>query len=264
MATITDPATELAILADSLLDSTNTKGGTYLAGKFDVEPWSTEFYKITSCIMERVDLVAGIVHKSDLDVRNKVAATNRFKAYKSAFAVESLINPWNNGPGGLLAMRDQGSSLGLLQGTIRPVISYPQLSSEEIDELIGLIDGYLEDLEESDVDLPFVRQAIRDGLLAFRFQLKYVKWMGSGYLLSSFRAVVDIHRHSSDYLGRLDNVDAGAVLKGMWTVIERFKGVVETVKPYTEAASYLWSAYSLAAAVLPMLPAPPLLLQGPQ
>lgn len=254
MATITDPATELANLAANLLDSVTTKGATYIAEKLGVEPWSGDFCKIITCVVERTELVANIVQNSDLDTSNKVSVLAEISTFKTAFSGPSLGIHWNNGSGGFIIMKDQGKILGYLQSTVRPIVSYPKLDAEEIVDLIELIDAYLLELQKSSEGPLFVRQAIRDGLLAFRFQLKYVGWMGSGYLLKEFRVLAETYRQANDYYGHMNNVDASAVLSGMWTVIQRFRSVVETVKPYTDAASYLIAGYSLVQPYVGFLP----------
>lgn len=262
MASITDPATELSSLASNLLVATSHKGAQFLAEKFGVGQWSTEFFKIVSCILARADVIADIVNKSDLDDINKTTFNKDIDVFKSCFSGGVLVNPWNSG-GGLAAMTEQGTRLGLIQGTVRPIVNYPRLTEDEITELLELIDAYLTELDLNTDGPQFVRQAIRDGLLSFRFQLKHVGWMGSGYLLKEFRSLVEIYKQASDYYGQIDNFDPGAVLKGMWAVIERFRGVVETVKPYTDAGSYLWAGYSVVSPFFPMLAAPLLKLAAP-
>ena len=264
MATITDPATELTNLASQLSVVTSQKGGDFLANKFQVEAWSSDFQKIISCILARADAISRIVEESDLDEINKTVFDNDITAFKWAFSGPLLTKPWSNGEGsGLATMKEQGTRIGLIQGTVRPLLNYPRLNDQEIAELVELIDAYLKELASSDVGPRFVRQAIRDGLLEFRFQLVNLNWVGSGYLLKEFRSLVEIYRQANDYLGSMDGFDPKAVLTGMWTVIQRFKSVVETVKPYTDAASYLWAGYSIVAPFVPGLPPPPLLLEGP-
>ncbi|MDM7954751.1 hypothetical protein [Blastomonas sp.] len=162
MATITDPATELSDVASNLLDSTNTKGGAYLAEKFEVEPWSAEFYKIVACILERADLVYDIVVASDMKPINRDKAAEEITAFKNGFAGSALFNVWNHGNGGLPAMRDHGARLGFLEKTVRQVVSYPELEEHERKEMIALINVYMEELQDSDEGPAFVRQAIMD------------------------------------------------------------------------------------------------------
>ena len=257
MASLTDPATELSEIATRLAEGSPKRGAEYLATKFDVDPWSTGFFKIVACVFERADQVADIIKASDLDEHTRIIALKDLIGFKAGFTSASLVNPWSNAGHGLAAMSGHGVRLSYLQSTVRPLISYPRLNQEEIDELIVLIKQYLGSLANTSDEPLFVRQAIVDGLTAFKFQLEYVGWMGSGYLLSAFRNVIEIHQQSYEFYTRQANCDPDAMLSGMWSIVKRFKTVVESVKPYTDAASYTWAGLSLGSQfITPMLASP--------
>ena len=53
MTTVTDPARELADICMRLTDGVSTKGDDFLAAKFQVAVWSTEFFQIIFCISKK-------------------------------------------------------------------------------------------------------------------------------------------------------------------------------------------------------------------
>lgn len=264
MATATDPATELADIAARLEIAYSSIGFSFLADQFGVEGWSSEFYRIVTCILERADQVQSIVEASTLDDKVRIRAVQDIQGFKTAFAGNSLMGAWNTSGNGLTIMSTYGVRLSYLQQTVRPVVQYPKLTEEEVQEFIELIDAYLAELEKSDDAYPFVRQAIRDGLTAFRFQLQYTGWMGSGYLLSAFQSVVQVANDSYQFYAGQDNCDPDAMLSMMAELVTKFKDVVGKVKPYTEAASYAYSGFTLAKTfAMPLLASHGLMLSGP-
>ncbi|UYY77511.1 hypothetical protein [Sphingomonas sp. R1] len=137
MADLTDPATELSEIADRLIDGGSSAGEVVLANKFGVRPSSTEFFKIITCIMERIDLVIDLVEASNVTSRSKEKTVSHLHGFKEAFKTQSFVSPWTHSPGGgLQCVRDHGSALSMLEGTVRPILSYPELSNEEVEEFI--------------------------------------------------------------------------------------------------------------------------------
>jgi hypothetical protein len=253
MATMTDPAQELGEIAKRLAQGSSHPGARFLAEQFGVKAWSTDFYRIITCILERADLVATIVGRSTLDDEVRSNALNEVEQFKAAFALGPLHNAWNNAGHGLTIMRDHGRPIQYLTQTVRAEVSYPKLNSEEVTELLSLVDAYLAELNEEDVP-EFVRQAIRDGLTRFKFQLQHLGWMGSGYLLAAFREVLLVYEDSSRQLAAND-LDAGAVLKGLGAILTKFKTTVESAKGWADAAQTVWKAYQVGTSI-----ATPLLL----
>jgi hypothetical protein len=264
MTALTDPAKELSDIANRLMDGSSKNGATYLADKFGVEPWSTEFFKVIACIFERADQVAAVLKQSRLDEDTINTAIEDITAFKAAFTAGSLNSSWNTAGQGLTAMRDHGKRLGFFQDTVRAVVNYPKLTDEEIREFISLIDAYLSELKQSADEHPFVRQAICDGLTAFQFQLRYIGWMGTGYALMAFREVIFVYDASTSFYQQQDNPDAGAFLRGMGSLIKTIKTKIDEAKSYSDAASFVIDTYRLASAVgTPLLLANQLRLTGP-
>lgn len=259
MASLTDPARELGEIAIRLTVGSNKPGSQFLAEQFSVDHWSTDFMRIITCIMERADLVAQIVSQSEaMDEDHKQSALNHIVQFKGAFIGASLQNHWSNAGNGLTIVKNHGGSFQLISQTVRPVVNYPKLTDEEVAELIELIDTYLADLSNSDEGPEFVRQAIKEGLTAFRFQLEKLGWMGSGYALSAFREVVAIYNMSFHEAAASDDQGFQAVVDGFLTIIRSFKSKVDEAKGWKDAADFVWAGYGLATKVA----APALLYTG--
>jgi len=258
MTAVTDPARELAEIAERLTQGSNSPGEAFLPGVFGVEPWSTEFVKIVGCILERADLVGRIVQQSGaMDYDHKASALNDLAQFKQGFTGTALRVAWNQAGGGLPIMKDHGRPLQYLSPIVRAEVRYPKLSEADVAEFLELIDSYAEELKQSDEGPEFVRQAIRDGLAAFRFQLEKIGWMGSGYALAAFREVMIVYEASKFQFSDAANVDSSAVLKGLWNILTKFKKKAEEAKSWGDTAETLWKVYQLGSSV-----ATPLLLAG--
>ncbi|QQN73887.1 hypothetical protein [Croceicoccus sp. YJ47] len=213
MTTVTDPARELAEIAERLTHSDNVAGEAFLANSFGVKVWSTDFVKIIACILERADLVAKVVKQSNtMDDDHKASALEDLSRFKDGCTGAALRVAWNDVRGGMILMKDHRRPLQYLSPIVRAEVRYPKLTEQEVAEFLELIDAYLEELKTSDQGPAFVRQAITDGLLAFRFQLEKIGWMGSGYALVAFREVMIVYEASKFQFSDTGNVDSSAVL----------------------------------------------------
>lgn len=257
MATLTDPACELGELATKLAVGSGDKGAQFLATQFGVEPWSTEFMRIVACIMERADLVARTVSASSYDQNIKENALQHITKFKEGFGGPSLLNAWNTAGRGITAMESHGKPIQFLSQVVRPVVQYPRLTENEVSELLGLIDTYLQALDDNDDAPAFVRQSIKDGLTVFRFQLENLGWMGSGYALAAFREVVVVYEMSKQKAATLDDPDVGELLTGLLSILRSFKTKVDEAAGWTETAKNVWAAYGIVTGV-----ATPLILTG--
>jgi len=254
MTTITDPACELAEIAKLLSVGGGETGDKFLANKFQVEPWSTEFVRILACIFERCDLVADIVDHSSLDEETKASCREDMATFKSALSGKSLWTSWNTAPDGGLPKIQVGSRFLYLQHTVRPQVSYPKVSPQEITEFLGLIDAYLAELATNQDDHPFVRQAITDGLKAFQFQLKHIRWAGAGYMLSAFQAVMLTYDRSRYAFESDADLDASAALKGLRSIINSVGAKLKEAREASETAKWVWEGYrALSTMSLPAL-----------
>ena len=248
MANLTDPATELASIAQRLAEPSDSKGAKFLADKFGVQAWTTEFMKILTCILERADLVADTMKRSGMDEDTVTSALDDLGRFKSAFTAGALYSAWNSSGGGLAMVKTHGHPLRYMSSSVRPQVSYPKLDEVEIRELITLIDAYLENLPDDGDEPAFVRQAIRDGLGSFRFQLVHFRWMGAGYTLSAFRDVVLIYDALQRQFPATSDLDPLAALKGLGHILRTYREYADTAKGWADSVSLAWSGYKLASA----------------
>lgn len=254
MAAITDPARELGEIAKRLTVGTSAKGAQFLAEQFGVGAWSTPFYRILACVLERADLVAAIVRRSRMDDDHKEDAIAHLEGFKSAFHGGSLINPWNNGSYGLSLLQQHGQPVQFLSSEVRPVVNFPRLTEDEVNEFLGLIDAYCVELREAHETPDFVRQAILDGLAGLRFQLEYMGWMGAGYTLAAFRHVMMVYEAVQRDQAE-DAFNADQALRGLGNILVRFKETVEKAQSWADAGGTVLKAWQLGSSV-----ATPLLL----
>jgi hypothetical protein len=258
MTAITDPARELAEIADRLSQGSSQAGEKFLAAQFEVDAWSTEFVKIIACILERADLVSSLVREtSAMDEDHKASALSDLGNFKLGFTGDALRIPWNQGGGGLPIMKDHGRPLQYLSPIVRTQVRYPRLAQEEVVEFLELIDAYVSELRKSDEGPGFVRQAIFDGLATFKFRLERIGWMGSGYALTSFREVMIVYEASKSQLGGSSDVDYSAMLSGLLNIVTKFKKKAEEAKSWSDTAESAWKIYQLGSSV-----ATPFLLLG--
>lgn len=253
MAKLTDPARELFDIATRLNVVSPLAGSELLAEQFNVDIWSTEFVKIISCIFERADLVRSIVMSAPLDDDVKINAAEDLQQFKQGFSGQSLITPWNQRrtgnqrAGGLAIMGEHGRPLQYLSQSVRPIVSYPTLTEEEIEEAMSLIDTHMADIKMNFDGPDFTKQAILDGLTTLQFQVKYMGWMGAGYALSAFREVVLtydlVHRTDLHH----DNYNAEAAFSGTLTIIKWFRDKIDTVEGWHKSAKTAWTGVQLAS-----------------
>lgn len=257
MANLTDPARELSDISIRLSKGSRASGADFLATEFEVPVWSTEFVKIIACILERADLVSETVRSLDMDEDHKHSAMDDINGFKSAFVAGSLTAAWNTAGAGITMMKDHGRPLQYLSKSVREKVNYPVLTDDEVGEMIQSIDIYLGELAISNEGPDFVRQAIWDGLQLLLFQLKHMKWIGAGYTLLAFREVNLVMEAARSQYGHNSPVDPSRVIEGLAGLLKSFKAKLDTAKGYSDAAEFVWKAYSVGSRV-----ATPLLLTG--
>lgn len=249
MASVTDPAYELGEIAQKLCHGSSKTGEVFLAERFGVAPWSTEFVLILSCIYQRIDLVARSIQRDDVDLEFQETAQKVLTNFKGGFTSASLRNAWHNAGGGLTAMKDSEHALKMMSSTVRQRVSYPKLTGEEVAEFLDLSSAYLEALRDASDEPDFVRQAIVDGVIKFRFQLEHLGWMGAGYVLESLRELMFVYGWASQRSRQQHELDAGAVLKGLGALLTRIKKTVDAAESWKKSGTAVWQAYQLVSTV---------------
>lgn len=248
MADITDPAEEFANVCRALRSSANESGADFLAGKFQTQPWTHEFYQILFAIVERGHYLKEVIE--NLDGAEHIASQlkTNIDNILSAFRAQSLGGSWKNAAPNYLGENNVGPVM-VLSALIRPKISYPSLGPEERNEIlqeVATLLGWLEDHQLQDRD--FLRQAMIDGLKQFRFRLERVRWLGYGYALCSLKEVIGaylaLHR---DYVDDGSMPMVGATLKKVEEGIRTIYQKAGVVKEFVETADFFVKAYGVAA-----------------
>lgn len=245
MATITDPARELADFCDALLQASSSSrtGDRVIAGVLGVEPWSGEFYQIIFCVMDRADFVIRIIKACDIDEDFRLAAINHVEGIKSAFDQSSLSGSWNTSGNGLTRIQPNVQPLKMLSPVVRQKVQYPKLADEEVGQMLDDIDtltGWLEEHQLAEAD--FVRQAIIDGLQQFRFRLERIRWLGWGYTIESLRELLAAYM-ALEKGAAADDPQAEATLKKLATFVRGVFAKAGMAKDISDTASFILSAY---------------------
>ncbi|MCW2365560.1 hypothetical protein M2341_001007 [Sphingobium sp. B7D2B] len=244
MASLTDPARELADFCDDLISASSSKrGDSVIARVLGVDAWSRDFYQIIFCVMDRADFIIEILHTCDMDDDVRAAAISHVKGIKSVFDQEALTGTWNNSGNGLTRVQANLQPLKMLSPTIRQKVQYPKLNEQELSDLIGEIDTLLEWLGEHQlVQGDFIRQATIDGLRQFRFRLERVRWLGWGYTIESLRellsAYMALERGASS-----DDPQAEATLKKLGAFVKFVFAKAGLAKDMSDTAEFVLTAY---------------------
>jgi hypothetical protein len=242
MASVTDPARELAEIAAKFDVGSSLRADQVITSSTGFQAWSTQFHQLVASIHERADLVGRMLPRSGLDPDLVDDALRDITEFKRGFQPSAIGQASNHSGSTAAIMRMQGRPMQYLSIAVRQFESYPRYTQEEAIELVALIDEYLEHLSVHGDSLAFVLSAIREGLAALRFRLANVTWVGSGYALQSLRDVMFIHREAAADEHVMSNPDAEAFVRGFGVVIGRVLQVVKSAKDYSEASSWAFKA----------------------
>lgn len=243
MATITDPARELADICDALRHRHQDMGADVLAGTFGVPVWSTSFYQIIFTISGRIDGLKDLVVDLDMDDDVKEHARQHLTEMMQAFTPGGLNNAWDHALKNFISSANV-SAVRMLSPTVRQVHSYPKLDDVEIAELISELTELLLWLDSHQInEQDFIRQAIVDGLSQLVFRLERVKWLGWGYTVESLREVIGAYLALERGITANQNPDAEAVLKKTLSFVSTFFEKVKFAQETVGGADFILRAY---------------------
>lgn len=244
----TDPARELAeMLGDLQSGNTNKAGSDYLAEKFKVKPWSQDFYKVISVIMDRLAQLSDIFKELPLDDDYRAEMVAHVDDIALAFSPPGFQNAWRSFGADKLSARNLQPLKGL-SGLVRQKVAYRKLSAGELAELDNTVAELIKWLQQHQiVEQDFIRQALIDGLGNLQFRLARLRWLGWGYTLDSLREVIAaymlLERQAPDPRA---NPDAEVVLRKVGAVIKEVYEKVHVVKTAAETGDWLLKAYGAA------------------
>lgn len=254
MATLTDPANELAQLAVTLSGNDNKPAHVHLADMFGVEKSSTEFFALIHTILERTEVVIRAVSRSEWEPAQKASAVDDLNGFASAFNVRNLNTVWNTSQNvGPTLMKDHGRVITYMSEMVRKQVAYPKFDEDERAELLELIEDYGRSLREDEDISPFVRNAILDSLERFQFSLRHLEWGGSGLCIESFRALAEAYRWMNEQQSAAD-FDSKAALDGLLSILRSAKEKIDTAKGWSEAGGIVLKGYNIAtSAITPLM-----------
>ncbi|MEY9629896.1 hypothetical protein [Sinorhizobium fredii] len=256
MATLTDPARELAEVCEKLAHEDPRPGDAYLSERFSSAPWSKEFFQVVFCILERADYLGDLINELDLDDDFKAEAIAHVRRLKGAFGRGALIAPWetrhsNSGPSHL--GKQQITALKMLSPQVRKLASYPKLDAAEIAELLQEVSIFQTWLEEHQlVEQDFIRQAILEGTKQFAFRLERFDWLGWGYATDSLREVIGAY-----YALQCNLPDsqaspvAAAMLQKVEALVKKIYDKASGAKDVYETGDFMLKAYGAYKLLLP-------------
>lgn len=190
MTTITDPARDLAELCERVRENNAAVGSVVLAKKFDVAPWSAEFFQILFVIHERFNELIEIVDLLEMDQDILVQAKASIETLQKAFGQDGVNNHWNHSVGNYISPA-QVLPLKMLSASVREKKAFRKLSKEECKDAVDEVDQLLGWLNQHQLQAhDFIRAALIEGLEKFKFRLLRLDWLGWGYSLQSLREVV--------------------------------------------------------------------------
>ena len=253
---MTDPARELAELCERLHNAGDTRSGeAYLSAAFEVQAWSKDFYQIVFAILDRIELVKALIAGIDLDADHKTEALAHAEALAGAFGSTSLQSHWHNNGSTHLA-RVNVQPIKMLSAMIRQRLSYPKLSSEDVEELKREVSELLAWLTEHQLaEQDFVRQALVDGLEQFHFRLSRLQWLGYGYTIESLRDVISAYMALDRGLrDPAEQPDAAAVMQKTATVIRAIYDRIAVAKNIVEVGDFMLRAYGATSLAMKAYP----------
>ena len=246
MAEVTDPALELADLLDQLNVSTNERGDDFLAGRFEVEPWSAEFYQIVSSIVSRTATLEAILKSTKANPAVVAGATNHLAQVRQAFSRNGLAGVWSNHGQGLVSPA-HSSPIRMLSAALPAQFSYPKLTNDERDQLLTAVSQLLDWLRDAQLsEKDFIRESLIEGLEQFSFRLQRLSWFGWGYSIESLRDVILAYLALERGLDPNANPDAGAVLKKVGAVLKKVFKYASAGKDVSETGDWLLTCYRFA------------------
>ena len=223
----------------------NENGDEHLATNFRVRAWSSEFYQIISCIIDRCDNLIKIVNTLDMDDELKGDAIDHIQMVQAAFGRGAMMNNWSTASyGASLLSGSNIQPIKMLSPIVRMKVSYPKLGDEDIANLLAdtaEFESWL--LDHQIVEQDFIRQAMIDGVRQFRLRLQKIRWLGWGYTFASLREVIAAYKLLESNIDPISNPDAEAVLKKGASFFVKVFAKVGVAKETVEKADFLLKAY---------------------
>ena len=243
----TDPARELAELCRQLSSPARISGHLHLAGQFNVDPWSADFFHILFQIHRRIDELIRLIPELGLDQEHVESSSAALTKLKTGFGNNAMSNQWDWVTTNVIT-NDLIINISFLSYHVRRVNSYPKLSGEQRDHVLAeavQLKIWLEthQLEKND----FIRMSLIDGISAFIFRVERMQWLGTGYALDSLKEVVGAYLILER--GTVNPTDlplSAATLQKALKFLKEATSIIKIAKDTTDAVQFLLKVYGAA------------------
>jgi hypothetical protein len=131
-----------------------------------------------------------MLNQTELDADIKEDAHNCLEQVRQSFTEVGLVNHWTHATQNYLTDANL-RPIRMTSAYFRPHHGYTVPEGNELLELINLVDDLLHWLREHELsERDFIRSALIEGLMIFRFRVERVGWFGWPDTFESLKAVV--------------------------------------------------------------------------
>ena len=239
-------AIDLAELCQRLAHPSELSGGVFLAGHFEVEPYSPAFFEIlavitaATCQLESA-LVASELHPSAVPITKA-----HLQAVRAAFNSAGLAGNWSNHGAPSLAASHSDPIL-TLSGALA-LMDYNKPSSEEVASIIADANELLGWLEEHEIEeSDFIRLCIIDGLKRFIFRMEKIGWLGWPHAVECLQEIIGAYLAIERGFDPELHPKTGALMR---KVLVKLRQSFELVTGTREAADNVTFAISVLKGVI--------------
>lgn len=193
MGHATDPAREFTDLCQNLKEPLQMSGADYLAQKFEVLPWSTDFMIILASLHKRITTLHDMLDETALDADIKQVSFDCLEQVRNSFALVGLSNAWPHSIQNYLTDANL-RPIRMASAYVRPRHGYTIPDESELEELLSMIGELLDWLRTAELtERDFIRTAIIEGLSDFEFRVRRVGWFGWPDTFESLKAIVSAY-----------------------------------------------------------------------
>jgi hypothetical protein len=164
-----------------------------LAGIFDVPPFSEQQFRILFHLRGMCDDLVILIDHFDIDQESIQTSKRVVIGVKEALDPRNLLSPWIHANQDRIGWNNT-TLIRLLSGYAKNIVSYPILTEDEIKELLSIIDEFLHELDNFELDdFDFVRDSCRHYLSDQKFILERFHLFGWKYGVHSLKELLYLY-----------------------------------------------------------------------
>lgn len=248
---LTDPAKELVDTLNLLIGAKGINFSQRLKQKANVEPWSKGFFLIVFELLNRMDFLIEEVMQLPFDDDLREDTLQSIFQIKNVFIAEHVLQTSCE----QMSQTISGSNLTVLKmlsPQIRVRVSYPALTSEEVEAVIDDVKQLLVWLrDQQSEEYEFLRSAMIDGLQSFLFRVERLEWFGRGFTIEGLKEVLlaYIALEGAVSLARDGDELQKAILAKCASTLRRTLKIFDVVKESSDRTDWALKAYGAVSAV---------------